>query len=220
MRRRAGRVTASVLAAGLGCLTAGGVLVARDAGRDPVARVTEVGDVPPATEASPPPAPRAMPEPAPTAGSEPAAASVPAELRLAGTSAAVVPVGVGPGGSLALPASPDEVGWWTSGALAGAPHGSTLVAGHVDAAGTGPGAMAALRDLQVGDLVALRGADGTEHRYRVESRRSYPKTDLPADLFRTDGPPRLVLVTCGGRFDRATGHYDDNVVVHAVPTPD
>jgi hypothetical protein len=27
--------------------------------------------------------------------------------------------------------------------------------------------------------------------------------------------PELRLVTCGGAFDRATGHYVDNVVVHA-----
>jgi hypothetical protein len=26
-----------------------------------------------------------------------------------------------------------------------------------------------------------------------------------------------VLVTCGGRFDAATGHYPDNVVVTALP---
>ncbi len=31
------------------------------------------------------------------------------------------------------------------------------------------------------------------------------------------GRPRLVLVTCGGPFDRVAGHYRDNVVLTAVP---
>ena len=30
-------------------------------------------------------------------------------------------------------------------------------------------------------------------------------------------PARLLLVTCGGEFDRRTGHYERNVVVFAVP---
>ena len=37
------------------------------------------------------------------------------------------------------------------------------------------------------------------------------------DLFRQDVRARLLLVTCGGEFDRRTGHYERNVVVFAVP---
>jgi hypothetical protein len=44
------------------------------------------------------------------------------------------------------------------------------------------------------------------------------KTRLPPSLFDTAGPPRLALVTCGGPFDSATGHYLDNIIVWAVPT--
>ena len=44
------------------------------------------------------------------------------------------------------------------------------------------------------------------------------KTRLPtAQLFARDGPPLLTLITCGGEFDRAAGHFRDNVVVHARP---
>jgi hypothetical protein len=39
------------------------------------------------------------------------------------------------------------------------------------------------------------------------------KGALPGSLFATTGPPRLALVTCGGSFDPATGHYRDNVIV-------
>jgi hypothetical protein len=40
--------------------------------------------------------------------------------------------------------------------------------------------------------------------------------DVPAALFTGTGP-RLVIMTCGGPFDSATHHYDDNVVVYASP---
>ena len=43
------------------------------------------------------------------------------------------------------------------------------------------------------------------------------KESLPADVYSLRGRPRLVLVTCGGPFDSAIGHYRDNVVVTAVP---
>ena len=63
----------------------------------------------------------------------------------------------------------------------------------------------------------LSGADGRTLAYRVVARRQLGKADLPADLFARGGPPRLVLVTCGGRFDRTTRHYTDNVIVYAEP---
>jgi hypothetical protein len=37
-----------------------------------------------------------------------------------------------------------------------------------------------------------------------------------ADLFDRDGPPRLVVLTCGGAYDARNG-YRDNVVVIAEP---
>ena len=37
------------------------------------------------------------------------------------------------------------------------------------------------------------------------------------DFFARDGTPRLVLITCGGRFNRSLNSYDDNVVVISVP---
>jgi hypothetical protein len=51
----------------------------------------------------------------------------------------------------------------------------------------------------------------------VIGRQEFAKQDLPADLFSRQGPPTLTLITCGGAFDEATGHYVDNVVVVASP---
>jgi hypothetical protein len=42
---------------------------------------------------------------------------------------------------------------------------------------------------------------------------------LPTALVYGDtAGPALRLVTCGGSFDRASGHYRDNVIVFAVAT--
>ena len=44
------------------------------------------------------------------------------------------------------------------------------------------------------------------------------KTELPPALWVTTGTPTVALVTCGGPFDKATGHYLDNVIVWARMT--
>lgn len=89
---------------------------------------------------------------------------------------------------------------------------------HVDSAVTGTGALFHLAQLQAGDPVTITDAAGVLRRYRVYQRQVLIKQGgLPADLFTTTGAPRLVMITCGGPFDRATSSYLDNVVVFAAP---
>jgi hypothetical protein len=53
---------------------------------------------------------------------------------------------------------------------------------------------------------------------KMVARQTYRKTRIPLEkYFARDGKPRLTLITCGGQFDRRTGHYRDNVVVTADP---
>jgi hypothetical protein len=135
-----------------------------------------------------------------------------------GVNAPVVSTGVDAGGALVVPESPREVGWWSGGAAPGAPYGTILMAGHVDSAEEGLGSLVDLSRTPVGATVTVRGTGGSSATYRVVARRSYPKATLPwRDLFRQDVQARLLLVTCGGEFDRRTGHYERNVVVFAVP---
>ncbi len=50
----------------------------------------------------------------------------------------------------------------------------------------------------------------------MTGRRTYDKSSLPVDdLYRRDGEPRLLLITCGGDFDAEAGSYRSNVVVEA-----
>lgn len=51
----------------------------------------------------------------------------------------------------------------------------------------------------------------------LSERRVTTKGALPPDVFAADGPPRLVVVTCGGPFDEATGHCRDDVALVATP---
>jgi len=130
--------------------------------------------------------------------------------------ALVQSVGVTAGRQLDLPSDPGQVGWWAGGQPVGAASGSTVIAGHLDSARSGIGALAALLSVKVGDPVEVSGRGMVLH-YRVASRSTYRKTALPGAVFRLDGPPVLVLVTCGGPYDSRTHHYRDNVVVTALP---
>lgn len=129
--------------------------------------------------------------------------------------AAVVPVGVLPSGALDLPDDPRTVGWWAAGAMPGQRAGLLVLAGHIDSATEGAGALKVLLDLEKGDTVAVAGTDGTVAEYRVLERAATPKSELDPGLITREGPHRPVLITCGGAFDEETGHYADNIIVLA-----
>ena len=133
------------------------------------------------------------------------------ELPTIGVGAPIVPVTVGRDGALGVPNDPHVVGWWAGG-------GEALVLdGHVDTAAEGPGALFRLVDLAVGDTIGLAGADGAVRRFMVTEVRAYSKATLPSDVFRPAA--RLVIITCGGHFDRHTLQYVDNIVAYAEPVP-
>jgi hypothetical protein len=134
-----------------------------------------------------------------------------------GVNAPVVPVGIQPGRQMMeVPATVSVVGWYRFGPTPGDP-GSALLVGHVDDWTQGPGAFFHLQELGSDDVVTVVLAGGSRLSFRVVARRAYPKSQLGPIVFERTGPPMLVLVTCGGPFDRGTRHYLDNVVVFAVP---
>ncbi|GEL21677.1 class F sortase [Pseudonocardia sulfidoxydans NBRC 16205] len=191
----AGRVRRWVAILGAVCLVAGVLVLALRPPHD-------IGTVPVA---------------GPAHGSPVAPGLAPATVTIRGVDVPVVPVSTALDGSLTLPDEPSTVGWWSPGALPGSGSGSVVLAGHVDSRLLGLGAFAVLRELGVGERITLRGDDGRDVAYDVVARREYRKAELPPDLFARDGAARLVLITCGGRFDSTTRSYDDNVVVFAEP---
>jgi sortase (surface protein transpeptidase) len=112
--------------------------------------------------------------------------------------------------------SADLVGWWTGGRQPGDPTGAVVLAGHLDDDQGRLGALATIGSLRRNAPVIVRTMTGTVH-YHVVSLQTYSKTQLPHSLFAAAGPPRLVLITCGGEYIPGQG-YADNLVVTALPT--
>ena len=126
-------------------------------------------------------------------------------------------MGVDDVGGVALPGA-DAVGWYEYGPVPGQA-GSAVLAGHVDLNGR-KGALFALRDAEAGDEIAVLLSDGSARRFEVVAVEQFAKAAVPYDaLFARAGDPRLVVITCGGDFDRARRSYADNVVVTARPHP-
>ena len=179
--------------------------------------------------AAPTPAPVPVaPDRLPTATARPAAPAPlvavvpPVRLTLParGIEAPIDPVGVEPAGEMTLPEDVDRVGWYSYGPMPGGPQGAAVLAGHVDDAEQGLGALAPLREAEARDEVVVEAADGSSTRWTVTSRESIEKPGLPlGELFARTGAPRLVLLTFGGPFYEVLRSYRDNVVVVAEPRP-
>lgn len=134
-----------------------------------------------------------------------------------GVDAPVDAVGIDELGRMEIPASGRRVGWYARGAIPGDP-GTAVLSGHVDTAAEGPGALFNLRRLTVGDEITIVDGSGTATTWKVVATDQQAKADLPHhQLFDDIGPPRIAVVTCAGRFDRATRTYDDNLIVWAQP---
>jgi hypothetical protein len=80
-----------------------------------------------------------------------------------------------------------------------------------------PGPFHRLDTLEPGARIDMGAADGTDRSYVVVERTMYDKDALPRSLWRNSGPETLVLIMCGGDFDRSTRRYKQNIVVYAVP---
>lgn len=135
-----------------------------------------------------------------------------------GVRADVVGVGTSGDGAMEIPRDGATIGWYRWGPEAGAAQGNTVLSGHVSTRAGGPGALAPLAEVQVGDALEVRTASGALLPYRVVSLETITKSVLPVDrIFAREGPHRLVVITCGGPFQPELGSFRDNVVVVAEP---
>ncbi len=106
-------------------------------------------------------------------------------------------------------------GWYTGSPRPGA-IGSAIIVGHIDSH-NGPGVFWRLNTLRRGDKIYVRRANGTLVEFRVTSVQTYLKDHFPTeDVYGPVPDAELRLITCGGTFDYATGHYLSNIVVYAA----
>jgi Sortase domain len=131
-----------------------------------------------------------------------------------GVVAPVTRLGLEPDGSLEVPTSFTETGWWSGGFRPGQT-GPAVIVGHVDSA-DGPAVFANLRELTDGDVVHVFRADGSAIEFEVDRVEEHEKDDFPTNgVYGETVFPELRLLTCGGEFDDSKGHYDRNVIVWA-----
>ena len=154
-------------------------------------------------------------EPPQSAAPRTVAAPVSLTIPLIGVRTRLITLGLTSADELQVPSSTSVAGWYTGSPRPGA-IGSAVIVGHIDSL-TGPGVFYRLSELTKGDKVYVKRADGTLVEFRVTSVQTYLKDHFPTeDVYGPVPDPELRLITCGGAFDYATGHYLSNIVVYAT----
>jgi hypothetical protein len=183
---------------------------------------------PPASAAAPvethsaaaaPAPPRASPVPVSVGPiltrSRPVHLSVPA----IGVDTALVQLGQNPDGTVQVPplGTDSPAGWYQKSPTPGE-LGPSVILGHVDAV-AGPSVFYNLGKVRAGDQISVTRANNSVAVFTVDRVAEYPKAAFPqfAVYGNTDNA-QLRLITCGGAFNHATGHYVNNIVVFASLT--
>jgi sortase A len=132
-----------------------------------------------------------------------------------GVNAYVQHVGIARSGNMAVPSNYKDVAWYKLGSKPGEA-GNAVIAGHLDnSIGLG-GVFKDLHKLVTGDLIEVRDADGTVHKYRVTTTKSYDYNTANTDeVFIGSEKPQLVLITCSGSWISSQRSYAERFVVFA-----
>jgi sortase (surface protein transpeptidase) len=164
--------------------------------------------------------------PAPTAPivaaaetAQPPPVATPAALTIPeiGVSTRLITLGLTAQGTVQVPSTASVAGWYTRSPRPGAV-GPAIILGHIDSY-QGIGVFFRLAVLRSGDPIYIRRSDGSTVEFRVSAVQSYLKDHFPTQAVYGPTPDaELRLITCGGAFDSATGHYLSNIVVYATET--
>lgn len=145
--------------------------------------------------------------------SSPVSVAIPA----IGVQSKLLHLGLNRDGTIAVPSlatSANEAAWYKYSVTPGQP-GTAVIEGHVDSY-QGPAVFFRLGALRPGNQVDVTLADGITAVFRVTGVREYAKDKFPANIiYAPSDYAALRLITCGGDFDAATGHYLSSVVVFA-----
>lgn len=208
-RWRAALALGAIVALLAGCGSAGEPPTANDVRAEPTSS---------APHRSPTPAP--SPSPTGPATAAPMAASAPVRVVVPaiGVDSDLMDLGLNADGTMEVPPGAFPAGWYT-GAPTPGERGPAVLAGHVDWKGE-HGVFHDLAALLPGDTVTVVRADASVATFRVTDVKEYPKDEFPtAAVYGNTPGSELRLITCGGDWDAASGHYLDNVVAYAVLEP-
>lgn len=139
------------------------------------------------------------------------------DIPAIGVNSKLLHLGLNPDGTIQVPSLETSSGvaaWYKYSATPGQ-IGSSVIEGHVDSR-QGPAVFFRLGALRPGDTVDITLADGITAIFRITGVREYAKSKFPAKaIYGATDYAALRLITCGGAFDYATGHYLSSTVVFA-----
>ncbi len=149
---------------------------------------------------------------------KPLARSVPMSIRIPQilVSAPVMKVGKNADDTVQVPPLniANLTGWYEYGPTPGQ-RGAAVILGHVDSL-SGISVFYYLKDLRTGDRIYVTLADGKTATFAVDGVQKVAKDAFPtASVYGKADYPSLRLITCGGTFDEASGHYLYNIIVYA-----
>ena len=134
-----------------------------------------------------------------------------------GVQSRLLHLGVNEDGTMQVPSlttSANEAAWYKYSVSPGQA-GTAVLEGHVDSY-RGPAVFFRLGALRPGNQIDVTLADGITAVFRVTGVREYTKDKFPANIiYAPSDYAALRVITCGGDFDSATGHYLSSVVVFA-----
>lgn len=124
------------------------------------------------------------------------------------------PIELNADGTIGVPVLYDTVGWYKLGAAPGE-KGTASVLGHVDST-EGAAIFYHLGELETGDRIFVKRADGTEAEFEVEYYERYKQSEFPNEkVYAPTAYPSLRLITCSGTFVKGEQRYTHNLVVYA-----
>ncbi|MEU8251491.1 class F sortase [Nonomuraea sp. NPDC048916] len=162
----------------------------------------------------PPPLPQVNPAP-------PMLPSTPVRIKIPklGVNAPVKSVGLAKNGTIQVPPAdnPNLAGWYRNMSTPGEA-GPAVILGHKDTR-TRSAVFSRVHELRHGDTIEVKRQDGTTAVFTVGGVEQASKETFPTQrVYGNQANAQLHLITCGGIYNRSSGHYTDNVIVYATMT--
>lgn len=143
--------------------------------------------------------------------------SDPVRLRIPkiGIDTQLAQVGLLSNGHMEMPWDIGTAAWYKYSPTPGE-KGPAVIVGHLDGANiiNMAGIFYKIHELAPGDQISVIRADGTVANFKVLYLKQVPQDNFPTqEIYGNINYAGIRLITCGGTFDDATGHYNDNTVV-------
>ncbi|MFC4117424.1 class F sortase [Nonomuraea zeae] len=162
----------------------------------------------------PPPLPQITPAPAMLPSTP-----VRIVIKRLGINAPIKSVGLAKDGTIEVPPAdnPNLAGWYRNMSTPGE-KGPAVILGHKDTR-TRSAVFSRLPEIKNGDTIEIKRQDKTTAVFTVGGVEQASKKTFPTQrVYGDQANAQLHLITCGGDYDRTSGHYTDNVIVYATMT--